>query len=549
MAQDGARLRRPRVRPATLALAGAAAVPLGFLAVFFAWPVAAIVGIGLRSTGRGPGVLDLLTSAETWSLVGFTLGQAAAATVLALLAGMPVAFLLARCAVPLRGLARVLVTMPFVLPTVVVGMAFRTLFVGSGDGSVLAIVLANGFFNVAVVARTVGGLWAHTDRRAEDAARALGASRWRAFTSVVLPSLAPAIASAAAVVFLFCATSFGVVLVLGAARYRTLETEIYLRTVQLLDLRGAAALSLVQLVAVVAALVLGARARRRHETALRLRRATETARRPRGGEWAVVAVAVCVIALLMVPIVGLVVRSLSTVDGWGLAGYRALLGSGQHDTLGGVSGVDAAVNSLRTAFDATLLAMALGVLASVVLSRLPRRNPRVAGAMDAALMLPLGVSAVTVGFGYLVTMDALPGDFRTSPLLVPFAQALVATPLVVRTVLPVLRAVDDRLRQAAATLGAGPLRVWREVDLPLVGRALLAAAGFAYVVALGEFGATSFLARPDAPTLPVAIARLISRPGELNNQMAYAACALLLVVTATVVLLVERARVAEVGEF
>ncbi|WP_073487412.1 ABC transporter permease [Streptoalloteichus hindustanus] len=551
MSRPGAGRVRPagRARLAGLALAGAAALPLGFLAVFFAWPVAAIVGIGLRSTERGPSVLALLTSAETWSLVGFTLGQAVAATALALLAGMPVAFLMARCAVPLRGLVRLLVTLPFVLPTVVVGMAFRTLFAGSDDGSVLAIVLANGFFNVAVVARTVGGLWAHTDRRAEDAARALGASRWRAFTSVVLPSLTPAITSAAAVVFLFCSTSFGVVLVLGAARYRTLETEIYLRTVQLLDLRGAAALSLLQLAAVVAALALGARARRRRETALRLRRAAETVRRPQGGEWGVVALAAGVVALLMVPIVGLVVRSLSTVDGWSLVGYRALLGSGQNDTLGGVSGLAAAVNSLRTAFDATLLAMALGVLASVALSRLPRRSPRFAHAMDVALMLPLGVSAVTVGFGYLVTMDALPGDFRTSPLLVPFAQALVATPLVVRTVLPVLRAVDDRLRQAAATLGAGPFRVWREVDLPMVGRAVLAAAGFAYVVALGEFGATSFLARPDAPTLPVAVGRLISRPGELNNQMAYAACALLMALTAAVVLLVERARVAEVGEF
>jgi thiamine transport system permease protein len=67
--------------------------------------------------------------------------------------------------------------------------------------------------------------------------------------------------------------------------------------------------------------------------------------------------------------------------------------------------------------------------------------------MDAALMLPLGVSAVTVGFGYLVTLDALPGDVRTSPLLVPFPQALVIIPLVVRMVLPVLRSVDERLRR------------------------------------------------------------------------------------------------------
>ncbi|MDT7727962.1 MAG: thiamine transport system permease protein [Actinomycetota bacterium] len=511
-------------------------VPIGFLVVFFAWPVAAIVGRGFSAGG----VASVVTDAETWKLAGFTIAQAAASTLLAILAGLPVAFLLSRVRLPGIAFVRTLVLVPFVLPTVVVGLAFRALW---PDGGVAAIVLANAFFNVAVVARTVSGLWGHLDSRAVDAARALGASPWRAFRSVTMPTLAPAIASAAAVVFLFCATSFGVVLILGGAKYRTLETEIYLRTVNLLDLSGAAALSLVQFAAVVAALAVGAMARKRRETALRLRSGSETARRPEGGEWVVVAAACAVLGLLVTPIIALLVRSVSTSDGWSFAGYRALAGNGAQDTLQ-VSGWDAALNSLRTASDATMLAMIIGVLASVVLvalRRTPGRLARAAGeTMDVALMLPLGVSAVTVGFGYLVTLSALPGDLRTSPLLVPLAQALVIIPLIVRMVLPVLRSVDDRLRQAAATLGASPARVWREIDLPLTIRSLVAAAGFGYVVALGEFGATSFLARPDSPTLPVAVATLIARPGALNNQMAYAACALLMVVTAVAVAVIER---------
>jgi thiamine transport system permease protein len=460
---------------------------------------------------------------------------------------MPLAFLLARCQVVGAGLVRIAIMVPFVLPTVVVGLAFRALW---PDGGVVPIVLANAFFNVAVVARTVGGLWAHTDRRAEDAARALGASRPRAFASVVLPALAPAVGSAAAVVFLFCATSFGVVLVLGGARYRTLETEIYLRTVELFDLSGAAALSLLQFAAVIAVLVLGGLARRRRETALALRGRTEVLRRPVGGEWGVVAAAYAVVAALLVPVAGLVLRSLSTADGWSLAGYRALNGNGERGTLA-VSGVEAAMNSLRTATDATLLALFVGVFSAVVLTGLRRSEAPalLAGGLDTALMLPLGVSAVTLGFGYLITMDALPGDLRTSPALVPLAQALVVTPLVVRIVLPVLRAVDERLRRAAATLGASPWRVWREIDVPLAGRSLVAAAGFGFVVALGEFGATSFLARPDTPTLPVVIARLMSRPGQLNSQMAYAACALLMVVTVAAVLLIDKLRVPGGEEF
>jgi thiamine transport system permease protein len=525
----------------------AALVPLGFLTVFFLWPVIAILRLGLSAGG----VTQVLASADTWQLVGFTLGQAAASTALALLAGLPVAFLLARCRLPGLPFVRVAVLVPFVLPTVVVGLAFRALLPGGG---VFAILLANAFFNVAVVARTVSGLWAHLDRRAEDAARCLGASRLRTFTAVVLPALTPAIGSAAAVVFLFCATSFGVVLVLGGARYRTLETEIYLRTVELLDLPGAAALSLLQLAAVVAALVAGAMARKRRESALRLRSRLESARRPVGGEWAVVGMALAVVALLLTPVATLAVRSVSTSDGWGLDGYRALSSRGFPGTLQ-VSGVDAAMNSVRAATDATLLAVTLGAIATVVLVSLGRGGAYrgMAEAMDAALMLPLGVSAVTVGFGYLITLDRLPGDLRTSPALVPLAQALVITPLVIRILLPVLRSIDERLRQAAATLGARPARVWREIDLPMAGRSLLTAAAFGYVVALGEFGATSFLARPDTATLPVAIGRLISRPGELNNQMAYAACTVLMVVTVAVVLIVDLLRVpggaGTVGEF
>ena len=157
-------------------------------------------------------------------------------------------------------------------------------------------------------------------------------------------------------------------------------------------------------------------------------------------------------------------------------------------------------------------------------------------------MLPLGVSAVTVGFGFLITLDEPPLDLRATWILVPLAQALVGIPFVVRIMLPVLRAVDGRLREAAAVLGASPLRVWREVDLPLVRRALLIAAGFAFAVSLGEFGATVFIARPDNPTLPVAVARLLGRPGELNYGQAMALSTILMVVCAAALLLLERMR-------
>jgi thiamine transport system permease protein len=235
-------------------------------------------------------------------------------------------------------------------------------------------------------------------------------------------------------------------------------------------------------------------------------------------------------------------------DGWGLANYRALT------TTGGVSDVEvpvtqALVNSLQTAVDATWMSLLTGLLVALVVTRRARTpgERRLLGGLDALFMLPLGVSAVTLGFGFLITLDHPPIDLRESRLLVPIAQALVALPLVVRTLQPVLSGIDDRQRQAAASLGAGPLRVLRTVDLPVLWRPLLAAAGFAFATSLGEFGATSFLARPDHPTVPVVIARLLGHPGAMNFGMALAAAVVLAVTTAAVMVVVDLLRVPNVG--
>jgi thiamine transport system permease protein len=212
---------------------------------------------------------------------------------------------------------------------------------------------------------------------------------------------------------------------------------------------------------------------------------------------------------------------------------------------------DALANSLRTAVDATWMSLLLGGLVALIVTRRSHgaAERRVRGVLDGVFMLPLGVSAVTLGFGFLITLDHPPLDLRDSPLLVPIAQALVAMPLVVRTLVPVLSGIDDRQRQAAASLGAAPWRAVVTVDLPAVWKPLLAAAGFAFATSLGEFGATSFLAREGHPTLPVVIFRLLGHPGEHNYGMALAASVLLAATTTVVMVAVDRLRVASVGAF
>lgn len=529
--------------------------PVAVLGVLFVLPVGAMLAHGFFVDGRfEPGAaIEVLARPRVRRVLWFTVWSSAVATAVAVLLGLPAAWTLHRLAIPGRRLLRAAMLVPFVLPTVVVGVAFRSLLGEGGwlgflglDGTPVAIVAGLVFFNVAVVIRAVGAAWESLDPRPGEAAAALGATPWQVLWTVTLPALRPAIVGAASVVFLFCATAFGIVLTLGGVRYATVETEIYLLTTTLFDLRAAAALSVLQLVVVVLLLALAARLRATPDPTAA--GSARPPRRPRRSDWPPVAATGLVLALLAVPIATLVAGSFDTAQGWGLGNYRALGGQGEGEVL--LAPVtDALLTSLRTAVDATWMALLLGLTVSMVVTRRSHTlaERRVRSVLDGFFMLPLGVSAVTLGFGFLISLDEPPLDLRSSPFLVPVAQALVALPLVVRTLVPVLAAIDDRQRQAAASLGAPPWRALLTVDVPLVWRPLLAAGGFAFAASLGEFGATAFLARDEAPTLPVVIYDLLSHPGELNYGMALAASVVLAATTAAVVALVERLRVPTVG--
>lgn len=547
-----------QARLGTGASIGLALVPAAFLAVFFVVPVASIIDTGLRPDGRWQlGIVgEVLGDPALRGVVWFTVWQAVVSTVLTLLVGLPLAYVMARIEFRGRRLLQAAIMVPFVLPTVVVAAAFVALLgpagpisgpVGQlvGDGpmdlrnTLIAVFIAHVFFNVSVVVRVVGGLLEQLDPHLEDAAASLGAGRMRTIAEVVWPLARPAVVSAAGVVFLFTFTSFGIVLLLGGARYATLEVEIHRQTALLLDLPTSAVLALVQLAIVATLLAIGARRQESMAVQQPLTGAAGGARHVSTvGERVALSGSLLMMAVLLgSPLAMLVQRSLRGPDGWTTGWYRLLFDA---DATGlGVSGVDIVRNSLVFAAAATLVAVTVGGLASTVVAR---GRGVVSRGFDVLLVLPLGVSAVTVGFGFLISLDTPPLDLRGTQLLVPMAQALVAVPFVVRILVPVLRSVDQRLREAASVLGAPPARVWREVDLPLVARALGVAAGFAFAISLGEFGATIFLARADTPTVPVAIMRLLGRPGAANVGQAMALSTILMLLTTASLLAISRLR-------
>jgi thiamine transport system permease protein len=538
-----------------------AALPLTFLALFFVWPVLSILALGVAPGGRldvGP-LLATLGRPFVLADVEFTLLLAVSATALTVAAGLPVAFVFARFDFPGRQVARALASVPFVLPTVVVASAFLALLGPHSPlnallmsafglqqppiqlaGTLWAVLLASIFYNLAVVLRVVGGLWSHLDPRTEEAARVLGASPWRTFRQVTWPLLRPSVLSAAGIVFLFNVTSFGLVLLLGGQGTTTLEVEIYRQTAQQLDLPAAAALSLVQMAGVLVLLLFLARRGEQLALPLLLRSAAEVVHAPRTRRerLSVAAVLGALALFLGLPLGILVDRSFAGSGGYSLDAYAGLFSNATGSALF-VPPSEAIVNSLLFATITLALAGSLGLLAALAVGY---RAGWLGRSFDALVMLPLGTSAVTVGFGFIVTLDRPPLDLRTSALLIPIAHSLIAMPFVLRVVVPVIRSIDPRLREAAAVLGARPARAWREVDLPLIRRAALVGAAFAFAVSLGEFGATLFIARPDTPTIPIAVGRLLSVPGSAPFGEAMAMSALLMALTAGALLAVERFR-------
>jgi thiamine transport system permease protein len=252
------------------------------------------------------------------------------------------------------------------------------------------------------------------------------------------------------------------------------------------------------------------------------------------------------VILLVLPMLALAARSLLNLSADGamklsLQNYTQLFVNSSNSYFY-IPPAGAALNSLFYGLVTVLLSVVLGTLAAYAMFHSRRRW------LDALITLPLGASAVTLGLGFIITFTRAPLDVRSFPLLIPIAHSLVAMPFVVRTLQPALNAIPGSLRHAAGVLGASPLKTWRNVDVPLLRRSLLVASIFAFTLSLGEFGATTFLARPETPTLPVAIARYISMPGELNYGQALAMSTILLVICGLAIFLLERLQPAGMTE-
>ncbi len=534
--------------------------PILFLLSYFFLPLSKILILAFNTSAFTKTNFQLILST-----LNFTFYQAALSTILTFALGLPSAVLFSRFNFHGKSLLRAITAVPFMLPTVVVASSFNSIlgtrgmlsflfplsFSSSPTFHFLLILLAHIFYNTTIVIRIIGNALSRLDPKLEQAARSLGADTFRVWKNIILPLLRPSMLAAALLVFMFDFTSFGVILLLGGSNFSTLEVEIYLRVLKLPNLPLAALLSIVQLIFTLIFSILYTRAINQVTTQTAPRFSTSRSPKTIRERIFVFTFYILLITFFLVPLASLPIRSLTRLEadrgqrgevqyGFTTDYYKELF-INRRGSLFYVPPIQAAANSLGYASLTVFLSLALGYPAAYALAK-PTRLEKF---LDPLIMLPLGASAVMLGLGFIISF----GRSLASPWFVPIAHTLVALPFVIRALQPALASIPERLRQAASTLGASPFRVWQTVDFPILSRATLSAATFAFTVSLGEFGATLLLTRPEYPTIPIAIQRFLSQPGGLNFGQAMAMATLLMLLTTFAILIIEKLRLPNSGEF
>ncbi|MFI8348290.1 molybdate ABC transporter permease subunit [Streptomyces sp. NPDC085596] len=256
--------RRPRVRAARRGVPLPLLVP-GLLAMAFL--LVPLLALLVRAPWRS--LPSQLASTEVWQALQLSLISATAATAVALVLGVPLAWLLARTEFPGRGLVRALVTLPLVLPPVVGGVALllalgRNGIIGKSldawfgitlPFTTAGVVIAEAFVAMPFLVISVEGTLRAADPRYEEAATTLGASRFTAFRRVTLPLIAPGIAAGAVLAWARALGEFGATITFAGnfpGRTQTMPLAVYLALQN--DPEAAIALSLILLAVSIAVL-------------------------------------------------------------------------------------------------------------------------------------------------------------------------------------------------------------------------------------------------------------------------------------------------------
>ena len=535
--------------------------PVIFLSVFFYFPLLSILKEGLFDASghlTWNYIIDTLRDPYNRRVIVFTVQQALLSTLLTFVLGFPGAYLVAKFDFPGKFLLKAMTTVPFVLPSIIVSLGFILLLGNNGllnrtlmalfnlDApplrilySLKAIVLAHAFYNFPLVLRLVSAVWSSIDPRIEDAARSLGAKEWQVFRYVTLPMLSPGIFAGLALTFIFSFMSFAVVLVLGGVKYATIEVNIYTLMTVILDYKMGSALAIVQSLFSLSfmffyakVLTLGSRTEKialeRFEQRPRL---FSSARDVLSWRTALLlGYGALVLVLIIGPILSVAVFSIVHHEAGGmvlsLKSYIRIFTIPYNPILG-TTPLQSIRNSLFFGIMTVLFSLPLGVSIAFLLARIefPGKN-----IFDALVMLPLGISSVSLGLGYVRSFHKPPLLLLGTWYAIVFAHTIIAYPFVMRAVTPILQKMKPSLIEAAMSLGATRAQSFFLVELPIIKPGIIVGATFAFAVSVGELGATYMLYRPELTTMPISIYRFLSS----HDLVGASAMGVILIVVCTV---------------
>ncbi len=489
-------------------------------------------------------IVNLLGDPYTFRILSFTLLQALVSTLVSLLIALPGAYLLATYNFKGKRLLRALSTIPFVLPSILVVLGFVIFYGNSGLLNNLltllkipplkilytftAVILAHAFYNFPIALGLICAYWENLSPAYAQVSATLGAKRGKTFRKITLPRLMPAILSASTLIFLFCFSSFVILLVLGGGpRFTTLEVEIYRRARMTLDLGGAAALSLLSILValILVALHLYFQRKMSHQEgeSRRLGRQADSFFK----KLALFFYSFIIIIFVLGPLGGIVYRSFMaplTRSGdlvFSLRWYKELFSNTQ--TLYSLA---------RSLLIATIVTFITLLVSTPLAARLRTRR----SSIELYAMLPMAVSSIIIGLGYYLLATLFKRGPSLSFILVVLAHVVIATPFVLRSLLPEYRKILFSYTAVSLSLGASVAQTFRKVELPLMKGAIATAGAFAFAISIGEFNATLILGGSSTVTVPIVMYRLIN---AYNFAGACALGTLLMVLCALIFFVIE----------
>lgn len=531
--------------------------PLAGFALFFLLfliPVCITLSQAFIKDGQASFALVLETFSNPYYLriMAFTLVQALISTLAALIIGLPGAYIMTTYKFPGKKLLKALYSVPFVLPSILVVLGFVIFYGNSGFlnkalmslfkikepplkilYSFAAVIMAHAFYNFPVVISIVGEYWQKLDYSCERAALTLGSKRSKVFRTITLPRLRSAILSSASLVFLFCFTSFAIILVLGGGpALTTTEVEIYRLAKISMDTSKACALSLFSMLVAIIVMTIYSVAQNKQNKGESIKQSQiKVQRKPKSffQHFAIIIYLIFSLLFILCPILSIVARS--------FLGSATRAGKYIFTASAYIKLFQAGSSSLNAILNSVIIALASSLLASAAALRICTfivKKKRAGVAVDVMLMLPMVISSVIIGLSYFIISKYL--NFVPAIVLVILAHTVITMPFIIRTILPVYRRIPESLINASETMGYSARFTFKHIEKPLLRPALLTGMVFSFVLSMGELNATLLLGTTNYQTLPIQIYRLIS---SYNYQGACAMGCVLIVVCFVVFLITE----------